>query len=278
MAETNLYDYSELMKKISEAMGSSGQGSVFGNSFRDQYQSAQAGLRQLNSMQDNAANKDDVNQLKSSLGSMKGSAIAGGAIAGAQGAMSLITNAMNSAQIQDTSAYSNQIAQNAMIGNQNYNSFEQLAADMGTRRDVDINYDDIRGMGGKGVTAEKAMAVGSSTLSGAATGMQIGGPWGAAIGGAVGLLSGVGGILVGDKKAQIQQDFLNSEAQRAQAISDINFEAAGEELRDRNYRQSFSNIVAHGGHIHRRKIKEPTSYSISRSYCKGGLKVSIKRK
>lgn len=277
MTETNPYEYSELMKKISEAMGSTGQGSVFGNSFRDQYQSAQAGLRQLNSMQDNA-NKDDVNQLKSSLGSMKGSAIAGGAIAGAQGAMSLITNAMNSAQIQDTSAYSNQIAQNAMIGNQNYNSFEQLAADMGTRRDVDINYDDIRGMGGKGVTAEKAMAVGSSTLSGATTGMQIGGPWGAAIGGAVGLLSGVGGILVGDKKAQIQQDFLNSEAQRAQAISDINFEAAGEELRDRNYRQSFSNIVAHGGHIHRRKIKEPTSYSISRNRVNGGLKVSIKRK
>lgn len=272
--------YSDIMQKIMASMGSTGQGSMFGTSFLDQINSAKAGVKTLDELYGNTPfkNPDDYKDIKRTLNSVKGNAIAGGALAGAQGVMSLANNFMSSSNIQDTSTISNQIAQNAQIGNQNYNSFEQLAADMNTRQDVNVDYDDIRGMGGKGVTAEKAMAVGSSALSGASAGMQIGGPWGAAIGGAVGLLSGVGGVLVGDTKARVQQDFLNTQAQRANNISDMNFRAAGEELQERNFRSNFSNIVAHGGHIHRKKIKEPSSYSISKSYCKGGLKVSIKRK
>ena len=272
--------YSDIMQKIMASMGSTGQGSMFGTSFLDQINSAKAGVKTLDELYGNTPfkNPEDYKDIKRTLNSVKGNAIAGGALAGAQGVMSLANNFMSSSQIQDTSAISNQIAQNAQIGNQNYDSFEQLAADMNTRQDVNIDYDDIRGMGGKGVTAEKAMSVGSGALSGASAGMQIGGPIGAAVGGAVGLLSGIGGILVGDKKARIQEEYLNSQALRAQSMSDANFQAAGEELKERNFRSSFSNIASHGGHIHRRKIKEPSSYTISKSYCKGGFKVSIKRK
>lgn len=255
----DITNYSDLMKRLRETMGSGNGYSWYGPSFMDQYRSANAGLDLANQYKGDrdVMTEQQEKSLLSGLKSSKGNAIAGGVMAGVSGVSNILTTSLNAAKIQDTSHYTNQINDLSLAGTQNYNDFDQLANDMSnTDFNVGVGYDDIRGMGGKGVTMEKVGAVGGSAMSGAAAGMQIGGPWGALIGGVIGLGAGLGGVLSGDQKAKIQQKYLQSQAQRAEDTANLNFAAAGERIMDNSNRRNMVNAVAAGGPIRRQSIME----------------------
>lgn len=289
-------DYSEYMKQVQNALGTYQGNSTFGQSFLDQYRNANAGLANArsnwNQLDDGA--KAQAEGLQSGLKSMKGSAIAGGAIAGLSGVSNILNTSLNAAKIQDTSQYQNQIDDLSRAGAFNYNNFDQLANDMSmTDFNVGIDYDDIRGMGGSGVTKEKVGAVGGSALSGAATGLQIAGPWGALVGGVIGAGAGLAGVLGGDQKARIQEDYLNLQAQRAQDAAQQNFAAAHEMISENNNRYNMVNAVAKGGQIQRRRQsileyankvtrtpiqRERRASGIVSMKCNGGVMVRLKAK
>ena len=92
-----------------------------------------------------------------------------------------------------------------------------------------------------------------TALSGAATGLQIGGPWGALIGGAVGGLTGLGGVMSGNAAAEAKQNSLNLQADLAADASQRNFAAAHERIGDNIHRQNAVNAVAEGGQISRQE-------------------------
>ena len=184
------------------------------------------------------------------LRAQQGQAVAGGIISGLTGATTLLSNAFKDAQIRDTSMHENQIADLSRAGAYNYNNYEQLANDYAQTNfgGPNINYQDIRGM----TTGQKIGSVGTSMLSGAATGLQIGGPWGALAGLAVGGLTGIGGVLAGDAAAKTKQESLNIQAQLASDVAQQNFNAAHERISADNARRGIVNSVATGGAINRR--------------------------
>ena len=229
----------------------------------------------------------EYNAFDSALRAQQGQAVAGGVVSGLTGATTLLSNALKDAQIRDTSMQEGIISDLSRAGNYNYNNYDQLANDYAqTRFNPSFNYQDIRGM----TTGQQIGSVGTSTLSGAATGLQIGGPWGALIGGGVGLLTGLGGVLTGNAAAHAKQDQLNLQAQLAADAARKNFTAAHERIGDNIHRQNAVNAVAMGGKIqtineyaervlNKPRVRERNSvYSvIKKEYCNGGLKVRIKK-
>lgn len=146
---------------------------MYDQSFWGSYQNA----RRLRNSEEIAANDDDSGiAIDRALRAQQGQAVAGGIITGLTGATTLLSNAFKDAQIRDTSMQENQIADLSRAGAYNYNNYDQLANDYAQTNfgGPNINYSDIRGM----TTGQQIGSVGTSTLSGAMTGLQIGGPWG----------------------------------------------------------------------------------------------------
>ena len=182
------------------------------------------------------------------LKSQQQQAVAGGIVTGLTGATTLLSNAYKDAQIRDTAMQEGVIADLRNAGNYNYNNYDQLANDYArTDFSPNFNYQDIRGM----TTGQQVGSVATSTLSGAATGLQVGGPWGALIGGVVGLGTGLAGVATGNAAAQVKQDSLNLQASLASDAARQNFEAAHERIGDNIHRQNAVNAVARGGQIRR---------------------------
>ena len=120
--------------------------------------------------------EDQYNAQDSALRAQQGQAVAGGILAGLTGATTLLSNAMKDAQIRDTSMQEGIVADLYNAGHQNYNNYDQLANDYAqVNFNPQFNYQDIRGMNNE----QQIGSVATSTLSGAMTGLQIGGPWGA---------------------------------------------------------------------------------------------------
>ena len=249
------WDYSKIMDEMRDALGTFQGNPYFGTTYADQWRNSNAGLGVLRQYQpETTLERQQFDALNSGLRSMRGNAIAGGVLTGLTGAANIAGNAMNAARLQDTTHIENQIGDLHRAGAYNYNNFDQLANDMAnTNFGVNVDYEDIRGMGGKGVTKEKVGAVGGSALSGAASGMQIGGPLGAAIGGVIGAGAGLWGVLSGDAKARNEEKYLNLQAQLAQDAAQNNFEAAHERISDEQNRYKMVNAVATGGKIARRR-------------------------
>ena len=223
---------------------------IYDQSFWGSYQNA-ARLRNSEAI---AANDNDSGyMMDQALRAQQGQAIAGGITAGLTGATSILTNAFQSAQIRDTSMQQGIIDDLSRAGNYNYNNYDQLANDYSqTQFNHSFGYDDIRGMN----TMQKVGSVGTSALQGATTGLQIGGPWGALIGGVVGLGAGLGGVFAGDSAARAKQDSLNLQASIAADTARQNFSAAHERIGDNMHRQNAVNAVAKGGPIRRQSIQE----------------------
>lgn len=218
----------------------------YGNAARMRELLKDADYRKDNNISDaNAEAYDDA------LRAQQGQAVAGGIITGLTGATTLLSNAFKDAQIRDTSMQENQIANLSRAGAYNYNNYDQLANDYAQTNfgGPNINYQDIRGM----TTGQKFGSVGTSMLSGAATGLQIGGPWGALAGLAVGGLTGIGGVLAGDSAARTRQESLNIQAQLAADAAQQNFAAAHERIGDNIHRQNAVNAVKYGGPISRKQ-------------------------
>ena len=233
----------------------------------------------------NKISEENASLYDQALRAQQGQAVAGGIVSGLTGATTLLSNAFKDAQIRDTTMQENQIADLSRAGNYNYNNYDQLANDYAQTNfgGPNINYQDIRGM----TTGQKFGSVGTSMLSGAATGLQIGGPWGALAGLAVGGLTGIGGVLAGDSAARTRQESLNIQAQLAGDAAQQNFSAAHERIGDNIHRQNAVNAVAEGGPIHRMindtllKTPKQREYrcggKVQKLYCNGGVKIRIKK-
>ncbi len=231
---------------------------MYNQSFAGSYANA-ARMRDLLADEDyrkqNNIGDGQSNAIDQALRAQQGQAVAGGIITGLTGATTLLSNAFKDAQIRDTSMQENQIADLSRAGAYNYNNYDQLANDYAQTNfgGPNISYQDIRGM----TKGQQAGSVATSTLSGAATGLQIGGPWGALIGGGVGLLTGLGGVFSGNAAAKTKQESLNLQAQLAADSAQQNFAAAHERIGDNIHRQNAVNAVKNGGPISRQQsIKE----------------------
>ena len=273
--------YPEFMRGLNSAMGQFG-GNWYGTSLLDQYRNADAGL---NYLRGNLNRSDEhFNGLESGLKSQKGQAVMTGVAMGLNELANAASSAMSSAQIDDTSNYYDRINDLSNVGLYGYSSYDQLQRDY---NDTDFGFNvskkDIRGMTGM----EKAGAIGSSALSGAMTGMQIGGPWGALAGAVIGGGISAGGVLAGDSKSRIERDFLNNQGDLAANISKTNMDVAGEYLGERGARWREAHRVAQGGRIHRQSLQEfadkvlgnkgEPQVRLIKTYCKGGVKFSIKK-
>lgn len=230
--------------------GLAGYGTYGRRTLLNDYRNANARLGGLDELYSGIAKDDHYNLVHSGLMGQRSTALAGMGIAGLSAATGIAGNAMQAAQIGDTSAYENALADYADFGNYNYVNYDQLANDMSQNYLGPMpTYEDIRGMS----NAEKAGNIFSSTLQGASAGLQIGGPIGAAVGGAVGLVSSGLGVIAGNRKAQRKQDALEAQATLAQATSNMNFQAAHERIGDYQNRKGAVNSVAKGGQIDRKQ-------------------------
>lgn len=267
---------------------------IIGQSYRDVYRNAGAQRTALRNFAENEwVNDDDVladgsiDRVDSMLKGQQSSAAIGGALTAISGLGTVLSGAQQASQIRDTSAIENQYKDLAEFGNYNYYDYNQLANDYANMQYMpDVNEDDIRGMS----LGQKIGSVGTSALSGAMTGLQVGGPWGALAGLIIGGGIGAGGVLSGDYKANMQSRYLNGLAYDSAEISDTNKGAAHERIGANTHRQNAINAVAKGGPIRRQTINEfaervtsrnryPSARKdVIRSYGEGGLKVRIKVK
>ena len=180
---------------------------AYGNASRER-----AWLRDPNNLWTAANDDDSALKYDEQLRAQQGNAMMGGIVTGLTGATTLLSNAYKDSQIRDTSMQEGVIGDLYRAGNYNYNNYDQLANDYAqTNFSPNFNYQDIRGM----TTGQQVGSVATSTLSGAATGLQIGGPWGALIGGVAGLGTGLAGVASGNASAHIKQDSLNLQASLA---------------------------------------------------------------
>ena len=209
------------------------------------------------------------------------------------GGMDLVNGAIRSAQIEDLTQYEDELSRMQQLGTQDYGNYGQVMQgyDQLMHTGYDVTADDIRGMN----TGQKIGSIGTSTISGAMTGLQVSGgnPYAALAGAVVGLGSGVGGVVAGDQKAAREAMRLRYAQEDALMASTMNLNNAMEGLQDYNFRQGVAHRVAEGGPIERRQqsLKEfaanalrkphaPEDYErngIVRKKCDGGIMIRLKR-
>ena len=234
---------------------------MYNQSFAGSYNNTarqRALLQDRNYLDENKISEENAALQDEALRAQQGQAVAGGIITGLTGATTLLSNAYKDSQIRDTSMQESQIADLSRAGAYNYNNYDQLANDYAQTNfgGPNINYQDIRGM----TDGQKVGSVATSTLSGAMTGLQIGGPWGALIGGVVGLGTGLGGVFYGDQDAKNKYQTLNIDTGIASDAARRNFAAAHERIGDNIHRQNAVNAVKNGGPISRQQsIREYAS-------------------
>jgi hypothetical protein len=276
------------MKLEDISKGLAGYGTYGRNILLNDYRNARQRLGGLDKLYDGVVKDNNYNLVSAGLKGQASTALAGMGTAGLSAATGIAGNAMQAAQIGDTSAYENALADYADFGNYNYVNYDQLANDMSQNYLAPMpTYEDIRGMS----NGEKAGNIVSSTLQGATAGLQIGGPIGAAVGGVAGLLGSGIGVIAGNRKAQRKQDALEAQATIAQATSNMNFQAAHERIGDYQNRKGVVNAAEKGGQMDRKqsitefanrklgkpKYNEQHFPSITRTTVDGGVRVRIRK-
>lgn len=214
----------------------------------------------------------------------KGSAVLGGAA-------NIASTMQNLASIADTSAQRGLLQDINNFGEQKYNNYDQITSAYGSLQDMnpDLSYEAIRGAS----TGDKVKGVASATASGAMAGLQVGGPWGALIGGAAGLLGGVGATIAGDSKAHTEQDFLTQQNEVANNRARSGLQYNADRLSAMQGRSNMVHRAAKGGQIERKPISAKEfadvvlnrkkrndvtrSSGIVRQHCKGGTVIRIKK-
>lgn len=260
-----------------------------GNNYFNQFRNANNQLRALPNMEGYDENDPNIQLQEAALKGIKGSAVAGGVITGLTGATTLLAGAQQAAHINDTSAYEGQLDDLSRAGNNLYNNYAELANDYAQNSLIpQYDYSQTRGMN----NWEKAGSIGSSALTGAATGFQIGGLWGGVAGLGAGLLTGIGGVIAGNRKAEAKNNFLQNKALQSQETALANYDAAHERIRANSVRDGAVNLVAEGGSIQRQTMKEyadralrspvrssePAPAKLTRSHGEGGTVIRIRVK
>ena len=283
--------YKEINDILQPVLGTY-QGGTYGPSLINQYRNANLALGELKDLWYQGDITDDqLKAVSSPLKGQKTNAAVSAGLTALNGITNIYSTADNLSSIANTSQYYNAISGIGTIGRGDYGSYEQLASEYGRLgSQPNLDYDEIRGLN----DWQKAGNVASSTLSGISAGATVGGPWGAAIGGVVGLGAGVYGWLTGDEKAKIEKNHLQKRALLATDAANQNLDAAGERLSQYNFRSGVSHVVADGGKIDRRQmsVKEfadavlnkkrvnsvTHSSGLIRKHCKGGTMIRIKVK
>ena len=154
---------------------------------------------------------------------------------------------MSNSKIDDTSDEEAEIS-NTSSTQFGSGSYDNLLSSFSTMDMAKSNYraSDIRGLSTGQMVGNTLKGVGSGAMAGA----QIGGPWGAIIGGAAGLLGGLGGIFAGNEKARDKADELNLEAKRANEQYLANFENAASNTHNTMFNNSLLNMAARGGKLY----------------------------
>lgn len=300
MAETDkekeYFSWLDVNKRLAPALNTYTGDPFFGTSLWDQYRNANAGLEEIPGIYNDgllgegAVADSRRKVLESQLNSQKLNAVAGGITSGLGALTSIATTANSLGQIADTSGYYTQINNLAGVGSQGYSNAGQIAADyerVGGAR-VDPSYDDIRNMS----TGRALFGIGSAALAGASAGMQIGGPWGAAIGGLIGAGGAALGLRSGKVSAEIEDNHLGTMADYATSVSQKNMGAGAEDQAQYTFRSGVSHHAARGGQIRRqqslqefadRVLKRKTlndithSSDIVRMHGEGGTIIRIQR-
>ena len=172
------------------------------------------------------------------------------------GLSGLVQGFTSSSQIADTSGIRAGIEDTAGTDFASASDFQSLSdtySDMNWQ-DSDYGMWDVRGAS-KGQLAGNVL---SSAASGAMTGLSVGGPWGALIGGVVGLGTGLAGVFTGNAKAKREAEELNRLAQDANQRAQNNFFMAQDSLKDDYGRNLLENVAAEGGRIHIKPSKKGT--------------------
>ena len=178
------------------------------------------------------------------------SSLGDAAITGLQGAAGILGTSMQMATPPDISTYNNEINQLGMFRDGKTWDINQLMANReAAMRPINYTYEDIGGISNKAITGGTVAA----GLTGAATGFQIGGPWGALIGGVLGTGAGLLGGLTGKRKAEQQVKALNSLADYQAGLNEIYFNNQADKIQDYQYGKLFANRAAEGGGIHIKK-------------------------
>lgn len=260
-----------------------------GNSFYAQGRNAQKGINAIQGGIDGAEDAD-IQKALGSLKSQKAASAIGGAATAVSGIGDILNTSMNMAQIEDTSTQHNQIDSMATIGTGDYGSYGDILTDYTRLSQVqpDTSYDSIRG----GSTMERIGGVGKNIASGAMTGLQVGGPWGALAGAVVGLGAGIGGWITGNQNAKAESALLKAEYNNNQQIAQNNILKSTDKMADTQFSNMYRNRMAEGGRLkkqadlrtfadaimNKRKVSDVThSVGIEKKYVDGGLMIRIKR-
>lgn len=207
---------------------------------------------------------------KSALGSLIGNA----GLTGLTGGLSLINNSLDWAKGADLTGYQNQLAEFASHNRgQNFFDNNTLLQSYNSQPDkVKLNADMVN------PTFGQSMAhIGGSALSGAMTGLQIGGVPGAIIGGFAGLAAG--GFSDNRKREEnrVNTGIFNYNQDTEEAKNQIAFATGADQARNTQYSQLYKNRMASGGFIRKPSVS-PSGYRLYHSKCKGGTLVRIKSK
>lgn len=281
----------EIRKKLEENARFSNTGLLGEPTIADQYKNADWLLNDLDSIEGLDHDSEEYNNFANMFKGQKANAVMSGILTGVNGLAGIGANAISSASLNDTSYYDAQLDNAERFGNHNYGSYAQLNNDIINQPNVSpLSYQDIRGMS----TGQQIGSVLSSGLTGANAGAQIGGLPGALVGGAVGLVGGIGGVLAGNANAEAKQNYYASKAAQANAISNLNTQAAHERIADTENRYKIARVVARGGQIERKResiqdfasrvLRAPINQmrtkpaDIVRTYEDGGVRIKIRRK
>lgn len=259
------------------------------NSFYGQARNAQLGINAIQGGIEGVEDSD-IQKALGSLKSQKASAAIGGASAAIGGIGDILNTSMDMAQIEDTSTQHNQIDSMATIGTGDYGSYNDILTDYTRLSQIqpDTSYDSIRG----GSTMERIGGVGKNIASGAMTGLQVGGPWGALAGAVVGLGAGIGGWITGNQNAKAESALLNAEYNNNQQIAQNNILKSTDKMANNQFSNMYRNRMANGGQLkkqadlrsfadaimNKRKVADRThSVGIEKKYVDGGLMIRIKK-
>ena len=205
-----------------------------------------ASYNQNKALRDNAGNDSD-NWL--GYASNMGSSIGGAALSGVQGVAGVLGTSLQMAQSPDTSIYYNQLDQAGMFRDGKTWDINQLMEQRNSIAPIHTTYEDIGGISDLGIAGGTL----SAGAQGAMTGLQIGGPWGALIGGVIGTGAGLAGGLIGRSKAKAQVDAINMANKYQQEQNDLYFNLQADKIQDYQFGKLFANRAAEGGGIHIKK-------------------------
>lgn len=257
--------------------------SIYDQSYLGQFKQAKSAFQTASDAGDEAGMADAKSGMFSSA--------AGGVMAGLGGATTLLNNFQQLSQIADTSQQQGMIDDIYNLGRNDYSNYWQIQNDFNQLNyKPNLDWDEIRG-GSKG---ERAGLVAESTLSGAMTGLQIGGPWGAVAGAGVGLASGIGGWISGDRAADQEMTRLKTQTYLANDEAIKNMNARLEKFGNYQFKSGlYKNLSAEGGPVRRRQqtIQEfadqvlrrqrtnDVSHSANfvREYTDGGVRIKFRR-